>query len=89
MVELAIDMMAVPVESMCEDLTATDDENNPNRTDDLSPVLELNAPWEHQAVEQVPTESLHEQAYDLLGRPVSAPMKGQIIIRGNHKSVTK
>ena len=89
MVELAIDMMAVPVESMCEDLTATDDEDNPNRTDDLSPVLELNTPWKHQAVEQVSAEALHEQAYDLLGRPVNAPTKGQIIIRGKQKSVIK
>ena len=89
MAELAIDMMAVPVESMCEDLTATDDDHDPNRTDDLNLVLELNESWARDALEQAPTETLHQQAYDLLGRPVTAPVKGQIIIRGNHKSVTK
>ena len=42
--ETAMNMIEVPVESMCEDLTATDNRNAPNRTDDLSLVLHLQAP---------------------------------------------
>jgi len=87
--ELAINMMQTPVESMCEDETATDDPQNPNRTDDLSMVLHLNAPRYVDAVEQMEMDELNQQAYDLLGRPIAQPVQVQIIIRGQQKSVTK
>lgn len=87
--EVAINMMQTPVESMCEDETATDDPQNPNRTDDLSLVLQLNEPLPTETVNQINAQEPDNQAYDMLGRPVVRPVQGQIIIRGQHKSVTK
>jgi hypothetical protein len=85
----AVDMMTVPVESMCEDLTEYTS-NTPNRTDDLSLVLTLQAPRQQgTGIERPVEEWLNPQWYDIMGRPVREPVPGQVVVRKNHKQVNQ
>ena len=85
----AVDMMTVPVESMCEDLTEYTS-NTPNRTDDLSLVLTLQAPRQQgTGIERPVEEWLNPQWYDIMGRQVREPVPGQVVIRKNHKQVNQ
>ena len=90
MVEMAMNMVDASITSMTEDITTGVDPDYTNRTDDLSPVLKLIAPQEipNEAIETVEAEN-PQTAYDVLGRPVTNPAPGQIIIRSHTKQVTK
>ena len=88
MVEMALNMLDTSVTSMTEDVTTGENPTYTNRTDDLYPVLKLNAPQPVEAVEQVKAESC-QTTYDVLGRPVKESVRGQVIIRNNQKQVTK
>ena len=63
MSEIAMNMMSVPVESMCEDkTTAADNAKVKNRTDDLSLVLHLQAPQQlGTGIELFMEESMNPQ----------------------------
>lgn len=90
MAEMAIMMVEAPVESICEDITTNDNPKYKNRTDDLYPVLKVNEPQPipQEGFETVEAEG-NQTAYDVLGRPVTNPAPGQIIIRNKTKQVTK
>ena len=78
--EMAFAMAEVPIGSMTEDETSDRKLSYTNRTDDLMPVLRLNAPMDREAVEQVEAAEQLRILYDVLGRQIMQAMPGQPVI---------
>jgi 3',5'-cyclic AMP phosphodiesterase CpdA len=89
MVEAAIGMADVPIGSMTEDETSDAELNYTNRTDDLTPVLQLNAPINFEAVEQVEASDPTRTLYDVLGRQIMQAVPGMPVIENGKVKIEK
>jgi hypothetical protein len=89
MVEAAIGMADIPIGSMTEDETSDAELNYTNRTDDLTPVLQLNAPINFKAVEQVEAADPTRTLYDVLGRQIMQVVPGMPVIENGKVKIEK
>ena len=77
-----------PLQSLVEDVTNWADKKNYDRTDDLNLTLTINKPRKPSDIDEVKEQSIvNDQLYDLLGRPVQCPEKGQLYIQNGKKII--
>ena len=77
-----------PLQSLVEDVTNWADKKNCDRTDDLNLTLTINKPRKPSDIDEVKEQSIvNDQLYDLLGRPVQCPEKGQLYIQNGKKII--
>ena len=76
-----------PIQSLVGDTTHWKSAKYYDRTDDLHLTLTINKPRQSTGIEdQLPmTDDPSQIYYDLLGRPVAEPVKGQLYIRNRKK----
>jgi hypothetical protein len=74
---------------MTEDETSDAELNYTNRTDDLTPVLQLNAPINFEAVEQVEASDPTRTLFDMLGRQIMQAVPGMPVIENGKVKIEK
>lgn len=75
-----------PVQSMVENVTCWRSKLFSNCTDDLRGTKKINKPRQPSDLnEQIVNDQMADGYYDLLGRPVAQPIKGQIYIHDGKK----
>lgn len=76
-----------PVQSLVGDTTHLKSKKYNDQTDDLHLTLTINKPRQITGIEDqmVNSQMTNDQLYDVMGRPVMQPVKGQLYIRNRKK----